>query len=74
MKQVMITVLIDEAYRNSIAKLADRMIEAGMTIDQRLDAIGVITGKTENSAISSIAKLEGVARVEKQSSLKAIKY
>jgi hypothetical protein len=59
---VLVTVAPDR--RPDTAELADRMREAGMTIDAVLATVGVVTGAATPDQATAVAALSGVAAVE----------
>lgn len=59
---VVVTVAHDR--RPDTAELADRMREAGMTVDAVLGTVGVVTGTATPTQATAVAGLPGVAAVE----------
>jgi hypothetical protein len=59
---ILVTVAADR--RPDIAALADRMREAGMTVQAILVSIGVVTGTATPAQAAAVAALPGVAAVE----------
>jgi hypothetical protein len=51
-----------------IDSTVDRLREAGMTVDQVLGAVGIVTGTVPASARSKVATVPGVAAVEDETS------
>jgi hypothetical protein len=66
-----VTVTVADAHVARIDDLAGRLREAGMEVDGVLGAIGVITGSLPaEQPLASIARLPGVAAVERQQAFK----
>lgn len=61
-KEVVVT--IDDAGMSRIDEIADELAELGMTVEQRLGAVGVITGQIKESSIDSLRQVKGVVSVE----------
>jgi hypothetical protein len=61
-----VTVTVDDAHAGAMHEVAARLRDAGFTVDRVLGAIGVITGSVASSQLASIAAVDGVASVERQ--------
>lgn len=62
MAQVLISVS-DEA-RADLPVVVDALRRAGLSVDQVLDAIGVVTGSADSDVIPSLSAVPGVSHVE----------
>jgi hypothetical protein len=47
----------------NIDDVADRLAKAGLSVNAKLAAIGVVTGSAETAAISNLRSIEGVEDV-----------
>ena len=63
-----ITVTIADDHLARVDEVAARLRDAGMTVDQVLGTIGVVTGSVGPSERSSIEAVPGVAGVEEETS------
>jgi hypothetical protein len=59
---VLVTVTSDR--RPDTSELAERMREAGMTVDTVLATVGVVTGTATPTQAAAVAAMPGVAAVE----------
>lgn len=66
MSQVPICVSIDEAHLAQIQQISQRLQSSGMTVEQTLATIGVITGSINADRLENITQIEGVKNVETQ--------
>ncbi|HWM06513.1 MAG TPA: hypothetical protein VNP92_29590 [Actinophytocola sp.] len=62
MAQVLISIA-DEA-RADMPIVVDALRRAGLTVNQVLDAIGVVTGSADSDVIASLSAVPGVSHVE----------
>ncbi len=63
-----VTVTIADDQGTDIDSTVERLRQAGMTIDQVLGAVGIVTGTVPASERSKIASVPGVAAVEDETS------
>jgi hypothetical protein len=66
MPDIQLQVTVDRAHRNNLADVADRLRAAGMTVDQELASIGVLTGSADAAKVKALGEVEGVIDVEPQ--------
>ncbi|MCD2193696.1 hypothetical protein LQ327_09940 [Actinomycetospora endophytica] len=59
-----ILVTVDSGRRGDIDELADRMRDAGMTVEAVLGTVGVVTGTATPAQTAAVAQLPGVMAVE----------
>jgi len=60
-----VTISVDEGHLAVIDEVAERLREAGMSVDDVLSEIGVITGRISEAEADGLADVEGVADVER---------
>ena len=63
-----ITVTIADDHLAQTDEVADRLRAAGVTVDQVLGTVGIITGSVAASERPSIESIPGVAAVEEETS------
>ena len=61
-----ITVTVDDDHLTQVHDVAERLRAAGMTVDQVLGSVGMITGSVDPSKRPSVAAVPGVASVEEE--------
>ncbi len=66
MSQVKISVSIDDAHLPQIQQISEHLQSSGMSIEQILSSIGVITGSIESEQVNNLYQIEGVQNVESQ--------
>lgn len=64
MAKVEILVTIEDAAGNSISKIADDCRAVGMSIEQQMSGVGMISGTIEKSNIGKLRQIKGVTDVE----------
>ena len=64
MSKVEVIVKIDDASAAKISEIAAQCKAAGMSIDQQMGSLGMITGVIEQSSISKVEQIKGVSYVE----------
>jgi hypothetical protein len=65
-----ITVTVSDDHASRIHEVADGLRAAGMTVDQVLGAVGVITGSAPGGRRSALGAVPGVAAVEGETSFR----
>ena len=60
-----VTVSVDDEHLGDVDGVAERLREAGLSVDALLAEIGVITGRIEESRADALRDVEGVADVER---------
>jgi hypothetical protein len=60
-----VNVSIAEDHLDKIDVVVKRMQRAGLKVDQRLDAIGVVSGSIDPARVERLESLGGVASVER---------
>ncbi len=61
-----ITVTIDDDHVSRANEVADQLRAAGMTVEQVLGTVGIITGSVESAQRASLEAVPGVAAVEEE--------
>jgi hypothetical protein len=60
-----VTIAVDDRHVGDLDAVASRLREAGLSVENVLAEIGVITGRTDEEHAASLADVEGVAHVER---------
>ncbi|MEA2717462.1 MAG: hypothetical protein QOI99_1779, partial [Actinomycetota bacterium] len=61
-----VTVTVDDDHLDDVEGLADQLRAEGMTVEQVLGSVGIITGSVSADKRSSIGGVKGVAAVEEE--------
>lgn len=72
MSERKLVVMVDRAKRDKIADIVDALTRVGMTVERKLDAIGMITGHADGEAVSKLECVDGVASLRDEGVLHAI--
>jgi hypothetical protein len=65
-----VTVTVADSDLAEIEDVAQRLRDAGMTVDAVLGAVGIITGSVPDASIASLHAVPGVAAVEPQATFR----
>ncbi len=65
-----ITVTVDDDHLARADEVADRLRAAGMTVEQVLGTVGIITGSVSTASPASLEAVPGVASVEPETSFR----
>ncbi len=60
-----VTVSVDDEHVADVREVADRLREAGLSINELFEELGVITGQIDESRADTLKNVEGVASVER---------
>lgn len=60
-----VSISVADAFLDRFADVVKRIEQAGLTVDQQLDTIGVITGSIDSDNIGKLDQVEGIAAVER---------
>lgn len=60
-----VSISVADAFLDRFAEVVKRIEQAGLTVDQQLDMIGVITGSIDSDDIGKLDQVEGIAAVER---------
>ena len=63
-RRLEIVVSVDDAHLGTIQQVVEALSELGMTVERRLDSIGVIGGVVDPRMVPAIEKVKGVDGVE----------
>jgi hypothetical protein len=66
MSQIQISVSVDDAHLLEIEKVSQELQSSGVTVEQTLSSIGVISGFIESALINNLYQIKGVKQVEQQ--------
>ena len=66
MSEVKISVCLDDAHLHNIEKIAQQLQSAGVSVEQSLAGIGIISGSIDRDRIQSLYQIEGVKQIEQQ--------
>jgi hypothetical protein len=60
-----VTVSVDDAHVADVHEVAERLREAGLSIDELSEELGVISGTIDESKADALREIDGVASVER---------
>lgn len=63
--QAEIVVSVDAEHGSNVARVAEGLRAAGMSVAQTLEEVGVVTGSAPESRLPDLQRVEGVAAVER---------
>jgi hypothetical protein len=63
---ILVMVSVDDQHLGSISEVSERLIQAGLQVDQELAAVGIIIGRVDESSIDALRAVEGVRGVDRQ--------
>lgn len=66
MPNTKLSVLVNEQHINQFSDVVEKCRQAGLNVQQQMDAIGVITGSIDSAKVDELKKIDGVSRVETQ--------
>jgi predicted transcriptional regulator len=69
MSKVEIIVKIEDAAADKISEIARECERAGMQVEQKMKAVGMISGAIEKANIGKIERIKGVSYVEESKPL-----
>jgi hypothetical protein len=65
-KSINVTVLVDEAHKDKLAKVAKDLKGKGFVLKEALDALCVLTGSVPATSFAALSKVPGVSAVEEE--------
>jgi hypothetical protein len=68
MSTVNVTISVDNAHLEQISEITKRLQSAGMSVEQTLPTIGVISGSIDSEEVNRLYQIEGVQTIEPQQS------
>ncbi len=69
MSKVEIIVKVEDAVADKLSEIAVECENAGMTVEQQMSAVGMITGAIEQSNVSKVEQIKGVSYVEESKTI-----
>lgn len=72
MSERKLVVMVKRARRNKIADVVTALTQKGMTVEQQLDAIGMITGHADGNVFTALEGVEGVQSLRDDGIMHAI--
>jgi hypothetical protein len=66
MTKVHLTLSVSDSHMDEIAKVAAAAKRAGMTVEQQLKDIGVLTGVIDEDKIGRLRQVDGISHVEEE--------
>ena len=69
MSQVEVIVKIDDDSVSKMSHIADQCKAAGMSVEQQMTSVGMISGLIEKADISKIEQIKGVLYVEESKAI-----
>jgi hypothetical protein len=63
-----VTISVDDDHAGALDAVAERLRAVGLSVDELLAEIGIITGRIAESRAGDLEAVEGVARVERSRS------
>jgi len=66
MAKVRLTVSVSDSHIKQLGKIAKAAEKAGMTVDQKLEDLGVFTGSIEADKRDRLRQIDGVSHVEEE--------
>ena len=69
MPKVEVIVKVEKEYKGKLAEIAGECKAAGMTVEQQMSALAMISGSVERANIKRLEGIEGVSYVEESKSI-----
>lgn len=60
-----VSISVADEFLDRFAEVVERIEQAGLKVEQRLDTIGVITGSIDSGNIDKLDQVEGIAAIER---------
>ena len=60
-----VVVSVDDEHRQAMSAVTERLREAGMEIDESMEAIGAVAGRITSEQLEELDHIDGVAHVER---------
>ena len=64
MSKVQVTISVDDAHLEQIDQVAEQLKTAGLSVDQTMSTLGIVTGSVDSEKMSSLSEVAGVDSVE----------
>ncbi len=69
MSKVEVIVKIEDSSSDKMSEIAKQCEQAGMSVEQQMKSVGMISGTIEQARISKVEQIKGVSYVEESKSL-----
>lgn len=66
MSKIKISISVDDTHLSQIEQVSRQLQSSGMSVEQTLSSIGVISGSISNDRLDGLKKIEGVKNIEPQ--------
>jgi hypothetical protein len=66
MTKVRLSLSISDSHMNRIDEVAAAAMRAGMTVEQRLPDLGVLTGEIDRDKLARLRQVDGISDVEEE--------
>lgn len=66
MSKIKISISVDDTHLSQIEQVSRQLQSSGMSVEQTLSSIGVISGSISNDRLDDLKKIEGVKNIEPQ--------
>jgi hypothetical protein len=67
--KVEVIVKVEKDYKDKLAEIAAECKAAGMSVEQQMNALGMISGSVERASIKRLEGIKGVSYVEESKSI-----
>jgi hypothetical protein len=64
MSEIGLLISVDDRHKDRLSEVVEHCEKLGLKVEQRLDAIGVVTGSIDSANVDAIRQIEGVSSVE----------
>lgn len=64
MSKLNVKVLVDDQHLEQILEVAQGLQSAGMSVEQTMDTLGIITGSCDSEKMAVLSQVEGVSAIE----------
>ena len=64
MSQIKISISVDDAHVDQILEVAEGLRSLGMTVEQMLSIVGVISGSIDSEQVNRLYQVKGVQHIE----------
>ena len=65
MAQQPLSIVVDDAHRDKLDEVSQRLQSAGMKVEQKLASLGTISGSADSETIDQLSSVKGVKAVLK---------
>ena len=60
---IAVSIVVDDAHRNQLDDVSQRLTTAGMKVEQKLQSLGTLTGSVDEQSIDHLSSIAGVKAV-----------